>query len=146
MNLKAFDLISNKVLSLANNMNNIVKDVVKENRDVILDLNKIQLESGIKNDSTKITPKYKPSTIAKKKAQGKEFRWVTLEDKGDFKRGMKVDLRGDDMLIFSSDSKSEKLKEKYSKKIFGLTKPSLQELRIEIKPLLLRRTKRIMKL
>lgn len=142
MNLKAFDKITNKVLSMANNMPNTLKDAIKEHQETVLDLNKIQLESGLKNDNSKIIPPYKPSTVVKKKKQGKEFRWVTLEDKGDFKRGMKLNLRSEDMLIYSTDKKTENLKKKYTSAIFGLTSSSLQELRIELKPILIRKIRK----
>lgn len=55
-----------------------------------------------------------------KRQKGQETRWVTLKDTGSFHQKIKATLTGEEYNITSSDSKTEKLEEKYGDKLFGV--------------------------
>lgn len=68
---------------------------------------------------------YTPVTIAIKKRKGQPTTRVTLRDKGNFYEGMHIVLYDDGFVVTSSDSKTEKLREKYGPAIFRLTNENL---------------------
>lgn len=97
--------------------------VVKEMEFEILELNKDQLEYGRNKEDKLISPKYKPSTLAKKLSIGRTGD-VDLLDKGDFQREMKLVIKSKtDYSIFSTNWKNDMLVEKYGSVIpfFGLS-------------------------
>ncbi len=96
--------------------------VVSNNKDLILDLNREQLyEKGINNDGTPITPEYRPFTKRLKQSVGAIWSHVTLFHTGQFYRGFDLVKTGNGFSVFSRDSKSSLLQDKYGSKIFGLT-------------------------
>lgn len=93
-------------------MENTASDATKAQRG--------QLFQGLTKDETPIIPPYSPGTVARKKKKKQPFNRVTLKDTGDFYRGILIDVRGEDVVFESADSKSGDLQKRYSKKIFGL--------------------------
>ena len=87
----------------------------------IVELNKDQLNEGVLKTGSSITPSYAPLTVYYKREQGKEYRFVTLRDTGEFQSKMFLSLDRDTFKIDSSDWKATELTAKYSDDIFGLT-------------------------
>lgn len=106
---------------------NIIRDVVEENKTEVEDKQIKQLEAGQNPDGSRITPEYSDLTIELKKMKGQPYDKVTLYDTGDFYRGIKLDLASDSFTLDSSDSKTDDLVDKYGD-VFGLTNEHKQEL------------------
>ena len=101
-----------------------------ETKENIADLNATQMFEGLRSDGSEILPSYTALTIQLKKEKGQPTDRVTLNDTGDFYRGITVDVTGDKINITSTDEKTAKLNKKYSKSkgnIFGLNKGSKSE-------------------
>lgn len=101
-----------------------------ETKETIADLNVEQMNKGLRSDGSEILPSYTALTIEIKKEKGQPTDRVTLQDTGDFYRGVYVDVEGDKITSFSSDEKAAKLNKKYSKakgNIFGLSNPFKRE-------------------
>lgn len=109
-------------------------NIIRENEQEIVDLNKDQLESGKDADNNDIFPPYTRTTIAIKRAKGDIFNRVTLLDTGAFYNGFKIKIYGEGkpFNIFSTDSKSSDLQDKYGSSIFGLIKPNEEYLNLNI--------------
>ena len=109
---------------------------------LIIGLNHLQLENGIKSDGSKIKPFY-----ASLKYKGRRSP-VDLYLEGDFYKSFKVSVvKGQDvfLLIWASDFKSPFLKGNYGKEIFGLTDTSVQLFVDNFRPYFLTEIERIIK-
>lgn len=93
-----------------------------------------QLFRGEAPDGSKITPPYRPRTIAYKKRKNQPFDRVTLKDKGDYYRSIRAKVRGKDVVIDATDSKKFFLDRRYGDNI-GLSKKSLERVRFVLKKL-----------
>lgn len=93
-------------------MENTASDATKAQKE--------QLFQGLTKDETPIVPPYSPGTVTRKKKKKQPFNRVTLKDTGDFYKGILIDVRGEDVVFESADSKSGDLQKRYTKKIFGL--------------------------
>jgi hypothetical protein len=93
-----------------------------ESSEDFVRLQKEQLSVGEKSDGQNIfnvktgSDQYSPA-YAKKKGKSSP---IDLHDKGDFYGGIFLDVRADEMIVDSADSKSGMLQERYSDKVFGL--------------------------
>jgi len=96
--------------------------IVEQNKDFILDLNREKqlFDKGINSDGKLLRP-YRPFTVSLKRQKGEPFNRTTLFDKGDFYKGFDLLFRNNKISIFSRDSKSSDLQEKYGSNIFGFT-------------------------
>lgn len=96
---------------------------LKEGKKQILDYVRLDqlFELGEDADNTKLEP-YTPFTRAVKISQGKNPNVVTLFDEGDYYRGFDFNYRDGLLDIFSKDSKSPELIEKYGNRIDDLNK------------------------
>lgn len=113
----------------------ILVGLMTDEEDLILELNRAQMQDkGIRGDGSKITPTYAAFTIAKKKKDGDEYRFVTLRDTGEFFDDMFLDVYDDRIIIASENIKTADLVTKYGSDIFGLIDSHLQELINTIKP------------
>lgn len=111
----------------------IAADVLKENEDVILDLNtEDQLfEKGITADGQKIADKdpYTPFTVRIKRQKGQPTERVTLRDSGDFHGSFRATKSGSDRVIIdATDPKTADLVERYGEEIFGLSPENMGEM------------------
>lgn len=97
-----------------------IEDAFRETEDAYADQNAAQMFEGLRSDETEITPDYTDLTIQIKEEKGQPTDRVTLKDTGAFYKGLYADLQGTTIIVASSDSKSEKLEEKYGKTIFTL--------------------------
>lgn len=112
------------------NMPNKFERILDSEKDVILDLNReTQLnEQGINSKGKKLK-EYRPFTIEIKKLIGQPYNRTTLFYSGKFYEGFEIKPLGNYRFdIFSTDSKSLLLEDKYGKDIFGLTKSNAEYL------------------
>ena len=119
--ITVFDYIQ-KVKKVKGNIPKQTERIVLKNKKRILDLNReTQLfDKGIDSDG-KLLREYKPFTIAIKRQKGEVFNRTTLLDTGSFYKGFDLLVRNNVISIFSRDSKSADLVDKYGN-IFGLIK------------------------
>lgn len=89
------------------NIRMLFDDVLKENEETILDMNRSQMyDEGVVNvNNPGIQEHYSPATIkAKKKAPFSKTEFITLKWKGDFYEALKLIIFKDTFVI-SSDSR-----------------------------------------
>jgi hypothetical protein len=113
---------------------NQAKVISKKYKDVILDyIREKQLyEKGIDGNGSKLL-KYKPFTIAIKKAKGEVYNRTTLLDSGSFYDGMDLIFTDQNAIgIFSRDEKAPDLISKYGSDIFAFTVNNQEEINEEI--------------
>lgn len=98
------------------------ENIIRKREQEILDLNReLQLyNKGVDSDGKNLLP-YTPTTIFYKRQKGEVFNRTTLLDTGDFYKGFRIKITNGVLSIYSTDSKSIDLVEKYGN-IFGLTK------------------------
>lgn len=129
------------------NANAEVKSAIEKASDWAIELNKDQLEMGLRSDGSKVEPFYLSDSYARKKNQRNNrpgFGVPDLKNTGNFYAGFYAVVKNNDLQIKSSDEKSQKLQDKYGKNIFGLTKDSkniyLQVVREEVIKVVERKT------
>lgn len=118
-----------------------VNNIIEFNKQEILDLNREKqlFDLGINSDGSRITPFYTNSTVNYKRKVFMPYNRVTLYDTGSFYKEFDFIKAKNKITIFSRDSKTSDLQDKYGSKIFGLTKEHQLELNYEIiKPELLK--------
>jgi len=110
--------------------------IIRQNEEEILDLNRDRqlYDKGIDSNGQRIFPPYSAVTRLIKRSQGNIFNRVTLFDTGDFYEGFRIKLNGygNPFNIYSTDSKSSDLQEKYGSSIFGLTRQNEDYLNYQI--------------
>lgn len=107
-------------------INNIEKEsdsIILKNKEKILDLNRENqlFDLGIDGNGRRIFPLYRPYTIFSKRMSQLPYNRVTLFDTGAFYNAFDLRNQNGNILIFSRDSKSSELQDKYGSSIFGLT-------------------------
>lgn len=127
-------------------MHRVVKTTLGEKRELMPELNRDQMMHGKRADGSDIEPPYTYFTRLEKKKRGMDPNVVTLYDRGDFHRGIYVDIGSDSLEIDSMDSKSDSLKEKYGESIFGLTNESKAEFLGEAFPVFRKKVESALKL
>lgn len=108
----------------------VLGECVQETKEAIADLNRGQLFIGKRTDGTDILPDYSDYTIELKQAKGQPYDRVTLRDKGHFWNSIHVDVDSKNYSVDASDSKTDKILDKYEThngKILGLSKESKSE-------------------
>lgn len=113
-------------------LQNISEKIFDELIPKIEDYNVEQLNKGIKSTGDKIVPPYRPKTIAIKRKKGQPVDKVTLKDYGDFHNQIRVKKYASKFELVSYDEKSEKLQDKYTPDILGITDENIQKIREEI--------------
>lgn len=101
--------------------NQLMIEAVKEHENTIIDLNKVQMRSGYDSEG-EIKPKYRSKYLRKKQRLStyKAGSCVDLYLTGMFQGQMAARFTGNDLEIYSSDSKAPDLLEKYGEQIFEL--------------------------
>lgn len=123
-----------RLKALKQTLPELVRQVIEESEEEIIDLNQLQMYEGINPDGSNIEPEYTTLTKRIKRIKGQPFDRVTLRDTGSFYGNMKVKVAGDIIGIDSTDSKRNKLVEKYGNP-FGLTEENKTDLaEIILKP------------
>lgn len=95
--------------------------IIADNKEQILDLNRERqlFDKGIDSMGEQLQP-YAPITIFDKRQRGLPYNRTTLFNYGSFYDGFDYLFRGNKISIFSRDSKSGELQDKYGTSIFGL--------------------------
>lgn len=101
-------------------------DEIVENQDpqYLIARNKEQLQSGLKSDGSKISPKYRSESYSIWKYRRNDlagFGVPDLKNTGAFYNGFHIEKKGRNIFITSSDSKTKSLVSKYGRNIFGIT-------------------------
>jgi len=128
-----------KLEFVQNNMSAEVASIINRNKEKILDLNRDKqlFDKGIDSDG-QLLKAYSPVTVLFKKQEGKPYNRTTLFDTGSFTNKFDLLNQNNTLRIFSTDSKSSDLQDKYGTNIFGLTKENQDIYNYEIiKPELL---------
>lgn len=90
-------------------------------------------DKGIDGKGNKLTPEYKPFTIAIKRQKGQPTDRVTLSDTGSFYDGFDLIFTDQNSIgVFSRDSKTPEIIEKYGSDIFTFTVDNIKEIDKEI--------------
>jgi hypothetical protein len=109
-----------------------LKKISDENRHAIEDKNIEQLRAGLDGDGNEIEPAYTPFTVSMKQAKGQVYDHVTLEDEGQFHRGITANILNGGIEMEGKDKKTPMLQEKYGSAIIKLNKKSVAELRVDL--------------
>jgi len=137
-----------KVRQLAERLNaldfeSMCAQTLVENEQHITDLNTQQLFQGERADGT-IMPDYSFVSV---NFFNKPPGPIKLYDTGDFYGGFKLGGSSFPMQIISTDSKSEELKSRYGKEIFGLTEENMAGLaRVFIIPQIIKKLRQLIQL
>lgn len=140
---KVFDKILNRLNQI--DLNRPAEEMFDKLIPEIEDYNVEQLNKGIKSDGNRIKPEYRPKTVIIKQKKGQPTDRVTLKDYGDFHNQIRVKKYATKFELVSYDEKSEKLQEKYTPDILGITNENLAKIRLEIFNKLQKDVKRIFK-
>ena len=109
----------------------IIQDVMIESQDKMADLNAEQINSGIKADGS-VMPDYSFRSVFQ---YGKPPGPIKLRDTGAWQQGLYARVEGDKVVFASSDSKNDKLIDKYGVQIVGLSeKFKIEVIRESIRP------------
>lgn len=100
----------------------IASESIDQTKEAIILQQQAQLFGGLNSKEESIVPPYRPRTIQIKTRKGQPTDRVTLRDKGDFYKGIFVDVREETFVTDSIDEKAGKLIDKYGVTIFGLGK------------------------
>ncbi|MCY7291345.1 MAG: hypothetical protein LH615_04100 [Ferruginibacter sp.] len=122
-----------KAIFVRDNLSAEVSRIIQKNKEEILDLNRDNqlFYKGINSDGALLKP-YSPVTIFFKKQEGKPYNRTTLFDTGAFTKSFDLINRNNTISIFSKDSKSSLLQDKYGTNIFGLTNENQNTYNYEI--------------
>lgn len=119
-----------------------LKDEIRKNESIIVDLIQTQLYMGLDGYGAEITPPYTMTTVKYKKRKHQVFDRVTLRDTGDFYRSLHVVIEDDGFRIVSDDEKAQDLLDRYGEKVLRLMNNSLTEvIRVYLRPALTKRMK-----
>lgn len=129
--------ILNKLQSIVDSIENIIREEVIKEQSFIAELNREQLMNGIKGDGSDM-PLYSPRS-KQPNAPGK----IVLFDLGDFHAGINPLFEEEGFEMISTDSKTEILKEKYEESILDLTQESIDKLKERIRPNIIERLKQL---
>lgn len=119
------------------NKNKILKQSIEKHEKFILDLNRLQMRSGLKSDGNFITPDYsmdyldfKLSLPTYKAPGGIPDLYVS----GEFQNHLIIDIANVQYLIYSTVAHSEKLELQYGTNIFGLIPAHLEQAQNRVTP------------
>jgi len=120
INDKIERLKNNLILLKTQRLKEIIIEAILQEEQLVLELNKTQLDLGKDSLGNDIAPEYADSY-----AQKKGFKTPDLEVSGAFKAAFELEVFKESADIFSTDFKSPFLEEKYGReKIYGLNNSS----------------------
>jgi hypothetical protein len=130
-----FTQLQQNVERVISELDTIVLDSAMVLKSTIADLNVKQLEQGKRIDGENIIPKYESPIYDKAKKDIGSISPPMVPDlklEGNFHKGIYAGKKSKDYIYtWSSDEKADKLNAKY-KKIFGLTKDSILQLKPDL--------------
>ena len=113
-----FEKLHKAVRNIHTNLPKVANIAIQNNARFIIEKNEEQLDMGILSTGKPIIPEYSASY----KQSEKKPNWnPNLKKTGSFRDKFHLNIKSDGIFISSLDSKTGKLKEKYSGDIFGLT-------------------------
>lgn len=115
-------LISSKRLSNPKYLEELVIKAAKPFAPEMIDFNTDQLSKGKLSTGKKITPDY-----SNEYAKFKGFKTPDLKLEGEYYSGKYIEFKNTSFLMGSNDEKADKLENKYSLDIDGLTDSNLNE-------------------
>ena len=107
-----------------------VEKAMFENEAMIIEMNQAQLYKGLDSKAQSLG-EYSQRTIEYKIDAGQPSDRVTLKDRGDFYKGMKLFKDDKGVYVDSEDEKTGKLTSVYGENIFGLVERDKDTLTIE---------------
>lgn len=112
-----------------------MQECLNDNNKFITDLNKKQLEKGIKSDRSYMK-EYSYRTIKQRQLEGNPVKGelIALYDTGNFWKGFWAIATDGKLELLSSDSKTNELISRYGENIFGLTESNFEILGEKIMP------------
>ena len=132
MSVTIRDYINNAKF-VRNNLETETDRIIQDHKQEILDLNREDqlFDKGINSDGSMLEA-YSPKTVKIKKSKGEVYNRTTLLDEGPFYAGFDLFNKNGTLSIFSRDSKSIELQDKYGSNIFGLVTDNAKKLNYEI--------------
>lgn len=97
----------------------ILRKLLEGRKIQIVDLNTLQLEKGLRADDQDLG-------VYKRFSYKQRFRPVDLKDTGDFHRSIQARVNSHSIEMTASDSKTDKLQDKYGDEILGLSDEAKQ--------------------
>jgi hypothetical protein len=131
--LAKLDAILKKFEQLPTKVENIVTQALKKDERLMADLNRLQLNSGIRSTGLPIG-QYSPRTKMIKQSKGQISSHVTLRDKGDFQDLLEAKKFGKSYVFRSRDIKAPMLEKIWGSDIFGLTAENLRIVEMTAEP------------
>ena len=135
-NPKPLNDLETFVLEIKNSIPSWIKEVIEQNKDVILDLQiQGQFDKGKDSEGNNLFPPYALSTKKTKRRKGQPTDRVTLKDTGMFYKSVEVEVRSDEFELKSELYYSVYLVKKFDINynifrygaIFGLTPRHLED-------------------
>lgn len=121
------------VKQVRDNIPNETEKILNQNKNEVLDLNRNTLFEDGENNNGEVIGTYKISVFGSGKGypkiRGTRFNFF---DTGNFFRGFDFLFRNNKISIFSRDTKSQELQDKYGSDIFGLNKDNQEILNEKI--------------
>lgn len=106
----------------------IVEKAIDRQADYMVELNRDQLEDGMRSDGSQLPP-YSPATVEIKNAKGQQTQPMNLRDTGSWQGRLHVKKYDKYMEIISDDPKEGKLIERFGENIEGLTDENIDKVR-----------------
>lgn len=98
----------------------ISEQAINATADSIKQANQEQLYDGLLSSGYEIEPEYSQRTIEIKELKGQPTDRVTLQDTGEWYKGITVEAQNGRVIVDNTDGKTNDLKEKYSSRILGI--------------------------
>ena len=130
------------------NVNTVSQDTMEEAAPIVESWQRDQLLGG-KNREGKKIGRYRNPAYAQMKHSMNAVPGLGVPDlrlTGDFYRGIYTDVRGDKIIIDSTDEKTQDLVDKYGEVIFGLSKDTKKEAVKDIRPIFMQNVRKAVKL
>lgn len=134
-------LVDNLEQLLGGKMEEFVEAAGEKQKDLMIELNQLQLDAGERADGSKIEPPYTETTVQIKRGKGQPTNKVTLFDQGNFYNSEKVFKYQKAFVLEFTDEKTEALIKKYGEGIEGLNQDHLERVSEAMLPDLHKMTK-----
>lgn len=127
--MQAVEDVLNKLIDLRRELRDgsFARELIEENEQAIVEKNQNQLSQGLDSQGREIEPEYAPLTKVKKRQKGQPDDRVTFFDRGDFYKGIEVDVFSEKFELIGTDPKTPKLIARSGSDILGLTVQSTEE-------------------
>jgi hypothetical protein len=127
------------------NVGEVIESSMEDAAPLIADRQKDQMRDGVNQKGAKIGRYRNPAYARKKNAMNPlpGFGVPDLLLTGAFYKGIYADVRGDKLILDSTDGKTPKLAKQYGEEIFGLNRSTKAEfIREDLRPVFMKRIKK----